>query len=194
MNESIRLGPLGWRFLAALAMVVATGIVSLLLIWVVGTLVMPAGDIHLTPAGILVSGGVAMVAATAVAIWLSSRFTRPLRAAAAMAVRFADGDHEVRLDASAPGELGQLARSFNLVGESVSRSESDRRSMAADIAHELRTPLTVLQAGLEEMRDGYVAADPEGLARLHAQTIRLGASSRIWQTWQLPRATSWCCA
>jgi two-component system sensor histidine kinase BaeS len=46
--------------------------------------------------------------------------------------------------------------------------------MAADVAHELRTPLAALQAGLEELRDGFAPADPQALARLHDQSLRLG--------------------
>ena len=46
--------------------------------------------------------------------------------------------------------------------------------MAADVAHELRTPLGALQAGLEELRDGLVPAEPETLTRLHDQSVRLG--------------------
>lgn len=40
--------------------------------------------------------------------------------------------------------------------------------------HELRTPLTALQAGLEELRDGLIPADPATLAALHGQASRLG--------------------
>lgn len=174
MSNVWRLGPLGWRFLGALVLVVATGMVTMLAIWLVGTRLITADDLHLTPGWILLTGGVAMIAAAGVAIWLSHRISDPLRAAASMAMRFAEGNREVRLDESAPGELGQLAHSFNLVGEKVTQSERDRRNMAADIAHELRTPLAALQAGLEEVRDGYVPADPDTLARLHAQSSRLG--------------------
>jgi Signal transduction histidine kinase len=42
------------------------------------------------------------------------------------------------------------------------------------VAHELRTPLAALQAGLEELRDGFAEPTPEGLAGLHDQSLRLG--------------------
>jgi two-component system sensor histidine kinase BaeS len=79
----------------------------------------------------------------------------------------------VRTGHLAPGELGELARAFDLAAEDVERSETSRGRMAADLAHELRTPLAALQAGLEELRDGYVEPDPERLAALHTQSERL---------------------
>jgi two-component system sensor histidine kinase BaeS len=60
------------------------------------------------------------------------------------------------------------------MADEVVRSERVRRSLTADVAHELRTPLAALQAGLEEVRDGLRPADPERLAALHDQTLRLG--------------------
>jgi two-component system sensor histidine kinase BaeS len=73
-----------------------------------------------------------------------------------------------------PGELGELARAFDSMADTVARSERDRRNLTADVAHELRTPLAALQAGLEELRDGLVEPTPQGLAGLHDQSLRLG--------------------
>jgi two-component system sensor histidine kinase BaeS len=73
-----------------------------------------------------------------------------------------------------PGELGELAGAFDLMADTVARSERDRRNLTADVAHELRTPLAALQAGLEELRDGLVEPSAEGLAGLHDQSLRLG--------------------
>jgi two-component system sensor histidine kinase BaeS len=67
-----------------------------------------------------------------------------------------------------------MARALNRAAQEVQQSEEARRQLAADIAHELRTPLTVLQAELEELRDGYVAADHRALSALHDQATRLG--------------------
>ena len=54
------------------------------------------------------------------------------------------------------------------------RGETIRRQLAADVAHELRTPLAALQAGLEELRDGFAEPDTARLASLHDQALRLG--------------------
>lgn len=113
-----------------------------------------------------------------VASWVVTRLlTRPIIALTAAAHAFAAGDREARAavaEPAAPGELGELARAFDSMAETVARSERDRRNLTADVAHELRTPLAALQAGLEELRDGLVEPTPQGLAGLHDQSLRLG--------------------
>jgi two-component system sensor histidine kinase BaeS len=116
----------------------------------------------------------ALAAALVVSGYVSRRLTRPLVTLAAAARRFAAGDRAARAGIQAPGELGELAAAFDTMAEEVSRAETVRRRLAADVAHELRTPLAGLQAGLEELRDGLRPPDTERLAVLHDQTLRLG--------------------
>jgi signal transduction histidine kinase len=117
---------------------------------------------------------VALAAALVVSGYVSRRLTRPLVALAAAARRFAAGDRGVRAGVRAPGELGELAAAFDTMADEVARAETVRRRLAADVAHELRTPLASLQAGLDELRDGLREPDPQRLAALHGQTLRLG--------------------
>ncbi|MFI0432735.1 MAG: ATP-binding protein [Candidatus Nanopelagicales bacterium] len=126
---------------------------------------------------IAVAALAALIVAGAVAWFVTRRITDPLARLADVARRFASGDRAARAapaDVVAPGELGELARSFDATAEAVVVSESTRQAMAADVAHELRTPLAALQAGLEELRDGYVEPDQPRLTALHAQAVRLG--------------------
>lgn len=126
---------------------------------------------------ILVAAGVALLVAVLVAWFVTRRVSAPLVRLAQVANSFAAGDRGVRAtpaDVKAPGELGELARSFDATANAVVVSEQTRRAMSADIAHELRTPLAALQAGLEELQDGLVEPDPRRLAALHAQSVRLG--------------------
>jgi two-component system sensor histidine kinase BaeS len=122
--------------------------------------------------------GVAALVALALAsgaAWLITRMlTRPMTTLIATARAFAAGDRSARTGITAPGELGELAAAFDETATQVQLSEQARRQMSADVAHELRTPLAALQAGLEELRDGLAPPDPETLARLHDQTLRLG--------------------
>jgi two-component system sensor histidine kinase BaeS len=121
---------------------------------------------------------VAAVVALLVAIlasWVVTRLiTRPIKAMTAATREFAAGDRQARAGIHGPGELGELARAFDSMADTVARSERDRRNLTADVAHELRTPLAALQAGLEELRDGLVEPSPQGLAGLHDQSLRLG--------------------
>lgn len=131
---------------------------------------------HIAWAWILVAAVVALISAIIVAYFVTRRIAAPLNRLTGVARTFAAGDRTVRPkpdDLAEPGELGELARAFSDTADSVVRSESARRQLAADVAHELRTPLTALQAGLEEMRDGLMPADAETLTALHTQTLRL---------------------
>ncbi len=123
---------------------------------------------------IAVAAAVALVVAVVASWWVTRVLTRPIDAMTTAARQFAAGNREARTGESGPGELGELAHAFNGMADTVARSERDRRNLTADVAHELRTPLAVLQAGLEELRDGLVEPTGEGLARLHDQSLRLG--------------------
>lgn len=113
--------------------------------------------------------GIAVVAAW----YVTRRLTAPLVRLTRTVAAFAAGDRTARADITAPGELGALARTFDETADAIETSERVRRNLAADVAHELRTPLAVLQAGLEELRDGLVPADHHTLAALHDQSVRL---------------------
>jgi len=121
---------------------------------------------------------VAAVVALLVAVlasWVVTRLlTRPIKAMTSATRAFTAGDRQARAGVHGPGELGELARAFDSMADTVARSERDRRNLTADVAHELRTPLAALQAGLEELRDGLVEPTPQGLAGLHDQSLRLG--------------------
>lgn len=116
----------------------------------------------------------ALALALAVSWFVTRRLTAPVVRVAATARALAAGDRGARARIDGPGELGDLARAFDAMADEVTRTEQARHRLAADIAHELRTPLAALQAGLEELRDGYADPAPNRLAALHDQSLRLG--------------------
>jgi len=123
---------------------------------------------------IAVAALVALAVAIAASWFVTRRLVRPIRSMTEAARSFGAGDRKVRAAGDAPGELGDLADAFNDMADAVVRSDTERRNLTADVAHELRTPLAALQAGLEELRDGFIEPTPAGLAGLHDQSLRLG--------------------
>jgi signal transduction histidine kinase len=115
----------------------------------------------------------AAVVALAVGLYSARRITSPLRRMTGAATRIAEGDLSQRVEVHSQDELGELARAFNSMAESLARNEEARRHLVTDIAHELRTPLSVVQGNLEGMLDGVVPADRDHLASLHQETMLL---------------------
>jgi two-component system sensor histidine kinase BaeS len=125
-------------------------------------------------AWILAAAVAALVLALVSAWFVSRHLTRPVSALTAAARSFAAGDRSAFVRTRGVGELGELADAFDDAVTAVRTAERSRQQMAADVAHELRTPLAALQAGLEELRDGLAPADPQALAMLHDQALRVG--------------------
>ena len=120
---------------------------------------------------------IAVLSAGVVALLLGGilffQITAPLRELKVAAAAIASGDLSQRVSVRTSDELGQLARTFNQMAESLSRSENQRRQMIADVAHELRTPLSVMQANLEAVQDGILPLDDTEIASLHDETVLL---------------------
>lgn len=122
---------------------------------------------------ILIAAALAVSVAAVAGAWAARSITRPINRLTEAAAAFAAGDRQARANINSPGEIGELARTFDNAAETVASEERARRNLSADVAHELRTPLTAMLAGLEEVRDGYVPADEATLTGLHDQALRL---------------------
>ncbi|CEG28868.1 sensor histidine kinase [Bacillus sp. B-jedd] len=72
-----------------------------------------------------------------------------------------------------PGEVKQLAISFNSLAESLSKEEMLRKQFTGDLAHELRTPLATLRSQIEAFQDGIWEPTPQRLEASHAELMRL---------------------
>jgi two-component system sensor histidine kinase BaeS len=123
---------------------------------------------------LMVATLIAVLTAALLSVTIARRLIRPVEGYIDTARRFAEGDHSARPADLGPPEFHALAEALVAAADEIERSERARQQLTADIAHELRTPLTALQAGLEELRDGLVPAEPATLAALHDQASRLG--------------------
>jgi signal transduction histidine kinase len=102
----------------------------------------------------------AVLLALAMVQILARGITTPVREMADAADRMAGGHYDQQVSADGADEIGQLARSFNLMAAHIAELEQQHRDLIANVSHELRTPLAVLQGSLENLIDGVEADRP----------------------------------
>ncbi|KGM10011.1 histidine kinase [Cellulomonas bogoriensis 69B4 = DSM 16987] len=113
--------------------------------------------------------------------WMVARQTvRPVRAAADVAERLAEGNLEERMTVHGVDEMATLARSFNEMAESlhdqINRMETLshlQRRFVSDVSHELRTPLTTIRMAAEVINDGRDGLDPSARRSAELLTTQL---------------------
>ncbi len=115
----------------------------------------------------------ALLLAAVLSFVLMRRVLAPLSRMTAISREIATGNFDVRVPAESRDEVGQLARAFNRMAESLEAIEKLRRNLMIDVAHELRTPLTNMRGYLEALNDGVLPPSPETFALLQDETLRL---------------------
>jgi two-component system sensor histidine kinase MtrB len=103
--------------------------------------------------------GLLLVGLLVFVAWLVTRqVVNPVRAAAATARRFSDGNFDERMKVKGADDLAQLAASFNemaaSIGEQIGQLENLSRvqqRFVSDVSHELRTPLTTIRMAADLM-------------------------------------------
>lgn len=168
------------------------------------TTTVPVGDIPSSPLGsvelsgplslsaetlrplrnaVLFSGLGSLVIAICVGLLLGRTVTDPLRSLAATARRMGSGDLGTRAETETGrrDEIGELARQFNGMAESLEGSFRDLRQerdslkrFIADASHELRTPITAL-ATFNELLQGSASGDETARQEfLRESAVQLG--------------------
>ena len=119
------------------------------------------------------SGLLAVGLAGILTFFLSRRILAPVESLSRAARALARGDFSRRVDVRSKDEVGELARTFNIMAQDLSRTEEIRRSLVADVAHELRTPLSNIRGYVEAIRDGVVSPDAATLGSIHEEVLLL---------------------
>jgi two-component system sensor histidine kinase CpxA len=110
--------------------------------------------------------------------------TSPLRRLERAVERFGSGAYSARLRWTRQDELGQLARTFDQMGERIQTLLAAERTLLLDISHELRSPLARLAVSVELARSG---EDREAaLDRIQKEADRL--NSLVGELLQVTRA------
>jgi len=115
----------------------------------------------------------AVILAVVLSFVLMRRVLAPLTRMTLISKDIAAGNFAVRVPAGSEDEVGQLARAFNRMAESLEKIENLRRSLMIDVAHELRTPLTNIRGYLEALHDSVLPPSTETFSLLQDETLRL---------------------
>jgi signal transduction histidine kinase len=93
-----------------------------------------------------------------VGLVLFALLTRRLQRVARSVGEFEQGKYDTRLEASAGDEIGELARAYNRMADTIAanleklrQTDSLRRELIANVSHDLRSPLTSIQGYVETL-------------------------------------------
>lgn len=115
----------------------------------------------------------AIILAVGLSFLMMRRILAPLSRMNVISRDIAAGNFTVRAPVSSEDEVGQLARAFNRMAESLEKIENLRRTLMIDVAHELRTPLTNIRGYLEALNDDVLTPNTETFSMLLDETLRL---------------------
>ncbi len=87
---------------------------------------------------------------------LTYRLTKPLKSMSEAAKAMAKGDFSKRVPVTSDDEIGELAVSFNMMTNSLSRLEGMRKTFVGDVSHELKTPMTTIGGFIDGILDGTI--------------------------------------
>lgn len=104
---------------------------------------------------------------------ITRRILGPMTQMNRITKRIAAGDYSATVPVISKDEVGELARAFNRMTESLNHMEQLRKTMIVDVTHEFRTPLTNIQGYLEGLMDDVVPPTKQTIALLQEETRRL---------------------
>jgi two-component system, OmpR family, sensor histidine kinase MtrB len=122
------------------------------------------------------AGGALLILLAGISSVVTRQVVRPVRQAADVAERFADGHLDERMPVHGDDEVARLAESYNEMAASIQSQIRQleefgalQRRFTSDVSHELRTPLTTVRMAAEVLHD---QADPDdAVARRSSQLL-----------------------
>ena len=88
-----------------------------------------------------------------IAMFLSRRIAKPISDMTKKATKLADGNYNLVFENTGINELDELANSLNYLEQEVSKTDTYRRDLMANVSHDLKTPLTMIKAYAEMIKD-----------------------------------------
>jgi signal transduction histidine kinase len=96
---------------------------------------------------------IALLLSFVLAFFIARKFAKPVAAITEQAARPAKGEFALTLEKGFCAELDSLSDTLLETAAELSKAETLRRELLANISHDLRTPLTMIKAYTELIRD-----------------------------------------
>ena len=124
----------------------------------------------------LFAAAVVVLLSFALAFFVIRKLSRPIKEMSDAARSYSRGDFTPRVHTGdRHDEVSELARAFNVMADSLERSEKSRRELIANVSHELKTPMTTISGYADGILDGTVPPERETecLQIISSETKRL---------------------
>ena len=109
----------------------------------------------------LLSAVIPLIIMSGVIYGMTNRLTKPLKLMSEASKAMAAGDFSKRIPVMSDDEIGELSSSFNMLANSLSKSETTGKSFVANVSHELRTPMTTIGGFIDGILDGTIEPDKQ---------------------------------
>lgn len=104
---------------------------------------------------------VSLLVAVILVVILSRDIIDPINQMNAAAKKMAGGNFAAKVQIYSDDEVGELARSFNHMGEELGKLEELRKSFIANISHDFRSPLTSIKGFVSAILDGTIPEEKQ---------------------------------
>lgn len=86
---------------------------------------------------------------------------QPINEINKVAKKIAVGEVDKRVSITSNDEIGDLAKSFNIMAESLNQIDANRKDFISNASHELRSPITSIRGFIAGIIDGIISKDKE---------------------------------
>lgn len=117
--------------------------------------------------------GAMLVLGIALALYIALRISKPIESINNSAKLLASGNYDTEFEEAGSKEVFELAHTLNYAAVELSKVESLRRELLANVSHDLRTPLTMIKGYSEVMRDLPNENNPENAQIIIDEASRL---------------------
>jgi signal transduction histidine kinase len=117
--------------------------------------------------------GIILFLSVILAIVIAKRVSKPIEEISQSATTLANGNYDTRFTGKGFYEITALSDTLNTTAVELSRVESLRRELLANVSHDLRTPLSLIYSYAEMMRDFPGEITPEQVQTIMDEARRL---------------------